>query len=358
MFSMRKRALMANQNIVTRWQSEEYDPSMRALVAKADDDWGDPELNRNNLVKWGIAPLDRALWGVDIISGEMNLILGAQKERKTTVILNILKNIMKQTPEKVHLFGSVDSLESGMPPERFRDTLISMVASDILIEDGHIPVNHGRCPICNGECYQLRLSPDSLRYMKRTKDQQDAIQKAKEITAEWRLNLYGASNRQGTTRNLELSDERWRYLHDLGYNLFFIDHVQQYRLRDNDNASDYEKQIEAISKIGSFVAETKSVVFLLSQVSLWSQRDNALGLTASGGKKGHQEANSVISTKYTDNSGFVTITLEESRKSGGFYMYQKIDDESGTFYGKTYLPQEWEKEKSKMSMDLVQAEAF
>lgn len=343
-----------------RWQSGDYDPTIQGLLAKTDSDWGDPETNLKNLIKWGVKPLDKALWGIDTSSGEMNLILGPEKQRKTTFILNIVRNIFKNKNPDVNVKVVLDSLESGSPPERNRDTLLSILASQSLMKQGHIPPSHGRCPVCGSEqCKELRISPEFLKFVSRSPAQYKAIAQAKEEMHNWNLNLYGASHIQGTTRDLKTSDIRWRYLAEQGYNIFVIDHVQQYNI--SETATDYEKQLQAVSKVGSFVAETKTVVFLLSQVSLWSQRDQGgIGLTASGGKKGHQEANSILSTKYEDNSGFVKITLEESRKSGGFAMYQKIDDESGAFFGEAYLPKEWDKQATSIANrnDLEQKDLF
>lgn len=343
-----------------RWQSQDYDPTIQALLAKTDQDWGDPETNVKNLIRWGIKPLDKALWGIDTSSGEMNLLLGPEKQRKTTFIMNVIVNIFKNKNPNVNVRVVLDSLESGSPPERNRDTLISILASQMLMEIGHVPTSHGRCPVCNSEqCKELRFSPEFLKFVSRSHQQRDVIDKAKQEMNSWNLNLYGASHIQGTTRDLKTSDQRWRYLSEKGYNIFVIDHVQQYNI--SETATDYEKQLRAVSAVGSFVAETNSVVFLLSQVSLWSQRDQGgIGLTASGGKKGHQEANSILSTKYEDNSGYVKITLEESRKSGGFSMYQKIDDESGAFYGDAFLPKEWEKQANSIANrnDLEQKDLF
>lgn len=349
---------------ITEWQSIEYDPTINGLLDKALDDWGSPEENRANLIRYGLNHLDTALWGINTTAGELNMILGAEKNRKTTLILNIIANIQTQTREEIRPYIDIDTLESGMPPERFRDFTIALMASRHLIKQGHIPHAHGNCPLCRGDCKELRLSPESLRYMTRSLEQKEAIEVAMKGMRSWRMNIYGANYNQGTTRDLDMSiNRRWKWLIDEhGIGIFVTDHVQQYRF-ENDT-TDYEKQMRAVQAIGDFVAENNVVVFMLSQVSLWSLREQKQGgmLSASGGRKGQQEANSVLATSYEDNSGVMKISIEESRKSGSMYCYQKLDDESGAFFGNTISPSKWESEVGDLATakdeDLVQGKAF
>lgn len=354
--------MVRKQSQELAWKSDDYNPSISAQVKNAKNRWGSPEENRMNLIKWGIQHLDQALWGIDTLAGELNIILGAEKERKTTLAFNIIANIQEQTREEIKPYISHDTLESGMNSDKVTDSMISIMASRYLMKLGHVPQSHGRCPVCGGECKELRINPDSLRFMNRSPIQSEAIDYGINTIANWKVDIYEANPKKGSTRSLSLAIEKWRYLAEQGFNIFSVDHVQQYRFQQD--TTDYEKQIRAVSEIGDFVSETNTVVFMLSQVSLWSLRDRGgdIGLTASGGKKGHQEANSVISTSYKDNSGFMKITLEQSRKSGSLAMFQKMDDESGAFFDRSFLPYEWEKEQQKLAYvderNLVQAKAF
>ena len=46
----------------------EYNPTMESLIDSTDDDWGNIETNRENLVPYGIPPIDKALYGMDVVN--------------------------------------------------------------------------------------------------------------------------------------------------------------------------------------------------------------------------------------------------------------------------------------------------
>ena len=317
-----------------------YDPSIQSLVDNSDDQWGNPLVNRENLVPFGIKPFDRALYGMDTTNGELNLIIGPQKQRKTTMAINILVNYMTADKPKVKPFTVIDTLESGMRPEKYKDTLLSVVATRLLIEEGHAP--KGACRLCGGrDCEEMGINPDFLRYNTRSTTQKEAIDHARSIVRQWPMLIYGASLNQGDTRNLEnalqQNKSRWqRLIEEAGAEIFILDHVQQYHIKGVTHASDYEKQIQAIAAVGDVVSQYNIVCLMLSQISMTSQREKRSGagnLTASGGTKAHQEANVIFSASYQDGAGYMKMTIEESRDSGNFSVYQDLEDVSGAFYG-------------------------
>lgn len=316
----------------------EYNPSIQALLDETVDDWGDPKLNREGLVPYGIKLIDQALYGIDTLNGEVSVIIAPEKQRKTTLAVNILCNYMTSPKPKVKPFTVVDTLETGMHPKRYRDTLISNMATRVLMGGGHRYKTY--CPACDlAQCAHLGISPEFLRYNTRTNEQTKAISTAMQIMREWPLFIFGANPYQGNTRNLDVSikrkDNRWlSVIEQFGAKIFIVDHVQQYSFADEP--TDYEKQLRAVAAIGDIVAQEHVVCLLLSQVSLTSIRDNKSGtgrLMAAGGGKAQQEANVTFSVSYTQNSGEMKITIEESRKSGTFSVYQSIEDTSGAFYG-------------------------
>lgn len=326
--------------VVKPTPTPDYDPSIFGLISQCLDDWGDQEVNRQNLVPYGIKPIDQALYGLDTYNGELDLILGPEKQRKTTLALNILANYMTADKPKDKPFTVVDALESGMNPKRYRDSLISIMATRYLLQNGHR--THQNCPACYGPtCKHMGISPEFLRYNSRTETQERAIEYAMDTIASWPLYIYGANPIQGNTRNLKQAvgtdqQARWQWLiQEMGAKIFIVDHVQQYAFSDGF-VSDYEKQIRAVSAIGSVVAQWQIVVLLLSQVSLTSLREARTGdgnLNAAGGKKAQEEANVVISTSYASGTGKMKIAIEESRKSPTFAVWQPLEDTSGTFYG-------------------------
>lgn len=313
-----------------------YNPSIQALLEATKDDWGNPEEQRALLVPYGIRPFDLALYGIDTINGELNIVMAPEKKRKTTFMINVIANIMMGHEPEEKPFIVVDTLESGMPPNRYRDSLISNVATRYLMANGHRP--HQTCPVCKTTpCKHMGISPEFLRFNSRTSEQQSAIDWSIATMMNWNLYLYGANPHQGDTRSLELGMKRWEKLikeHDM--KILVIDHLQLYSFGDFRSLSDYEKQLRIVGEIGELVAKYNIVVFLISQVSLTSQRAQKEGTgkwTAMGGSKAHQEANTIFYTDYESGSGQMEVGIIDSRKSNTFSLVTPIEDVSGCFYG-------------------------
>lgn len=338
-----------------------YNPALSALIEQTDEDWGDPEQNRKDLVPYGIKPFDRALYGLDIYNGELVVVMGQHKNRKTTFAINVLINIMTGEKPVDKPIVVVDSLESGMHPARYRDQMISNVASRILLKEGHYP---NSCPKCGtGACQELQLSPEFLRFNNRSKAQQRAIQIAKDVMSGWPVYIFGANPFQGATRNLEEAVKgfskpnpdswhfqwaqahdmdqrtaakisRWEwFVHEKGAKIFITDHVQQYSFTGEPN--DYEKQLRAVGAIGEFVSKWQTAVMMLSQVSLTSVREAKSGgkIKGLGGDKASQEANVVFGTFYEPGDGYQTIEILDSRKSSTFAVEHPLEETSGAFFG-------------------------
>lgn len=342
-----------------------YDPRIRTLLKNTEEEWGDPEINRTLLVPYGIKQFDNTLYGIDIINGELLLVMGQHKQRKTTFAINIVINYMTAPHLKEKPITIVDTLESGMPPSRYRDTMIANLASRWLMQQEHIP--HGFCPKCaNQECKMLQIHPGFLRYMPRKKDQRDAIEYAMDTMKTWPLYLFGAGPYKGDSRNLLVSVQggmrhpstdswhygwaddsvkkiaarmsRWEYLVKyMGAKIFISDHVQQFSFAGEP--TDYEKQLRAVGAVSDVVAKWQIAALLLSQVSLTSVRESRDGgkLGARGGNRAAEEANVIFSTRYSsdpEKRGRMLITIEDSRKSDTFSIVQPLEDTSGAFYGK------------------------
>jgi hypothetical protein len=321
-----------------------YNPEMQSmahLVSLCENDWSNPVANRDMLLPFGIAPLDRALYGMDTMNGEVIVVQGPEKQRKTTMVANVICHFMQSHLPVVKPHTVIDSLESGMTPRRYRDTLLAIVATQELVKAGHKPRQF--CPVCSSAvCKALRISPEFLRFNTRSDEQQSAIETAMEITSQWPLHIYGANPEEGDTRNLLTSvtgsvdvQSRWRFLiENYGTKVIATDHLQQYSFFEQ--LSDYEKQLRAIAAVSDVVAQHQVVCLMISQVSLTSQREASSGTGkyyATGGKKAAAEATSIISVNYESGSGQVCITLEDSRKASSFSIYQPLEDVSGYFYG-------------------------
>ncbi len=311
----------------------EYSPHISHLIERAlAKDWGNPEENRKGLIPFGVKPLDLALYGIDTTNGDLIVIQGAEKNRKTTVAVNFVLNALTNKDFEDKPLTVIDTLESSMQPPRYRDTLIANMATRYLVSKGHKPKE--ACPACGeNRCRQLGISPEFLRYHSRTPEQQEAIDYAIETLRDIPMLIYGANPVEGNTRDLAISAKRWEYLiKHAGAKLFVIDHLQQYQFKDDP--SDYEKQLRAISVISDIVAQYSVAVFLLSQISMTSQREAQMGTGkyyAAGGRRAAAEASTVFSVDYESGSGKVCITIEASRKASSLSVWVDIDDVSGAF---------------------------
>lgn len=323
----------------------DYNPTMESLIDTAVDDWGSPDVNKENLVPYGIRPIDNALYGMDVINGETILWQGAEKNRKTTGVINILINLMLSKKPIVKPGVSIDTLESGMNPRRYRDTMIANLATRYLLGRGHRYKEH--CPVCNSStCQQLGLTPEFLRFRPRSPQQKEAIEYALDTMRSWPIVIYGANPKEGNTRSLASAVQgvnkmkaRWKRLIDeAGIKIFVVDHIQQYMFEKE--LSDYEKQLRTVAAMSDLVAQESIVAFMLSQVSLTSRRDAAVGigdLTASGGAKAAAEASTIFTVSYTSGSSKMAIHLQNSRRTGSFTVWQPLEDESGAFFGEPYV---------------------
>ena len=322
-----------------------YNPELQTighLISLCEQDWGDPIANRTLLLPTGLAPLDKAIYGLDTINGEVVLVQGPEKQRKSTLVANLIVNYMLSPKPAVKPLTVIDTLESGMQPKRYRDFLISIAATQLLFDIGHL---HGAfCPACNAPaCREMGINPEFLRYNSRTATQTEVIKEAMNVVSRFPLHIYGAANDEGNTRSLAKSvigtkdlSSRWSYLIDeYGAKVFVTDHLQKYSF-ENEIVSDYEKQIRTISAVSDTVAAKQIVCLLLSQISLTSQREAASGTgkyTATGGRKAAAESTSILSVNYESGASEMCITLEDSRKSAPFSMYTALEPSSGRLFG-------------------------
>lgn len=323
--------------------STTYDPTIQAHLQRARERWERRAENVESLIKYGIPFLDKRLFGLNTMDGELVLVIGEEKQRKTTLAINIVINILTQTDPQHMPYIVIDSLESGMPPERYTDQLVSNLASRYLMDMGHTPVSHGRCTMCGSPaCKELAITPEFLMYLSRSTAQRKVIDRAYDEIMSWPLDIWGAGIGQGDTRNLMAAvgkldrSSRWVWaVEEKGANIFIDDHVQQYSFNDM-TLGDYEKLSRSVSAVGAFVAAYRTAVLLLSQISLTSIREAKGGgkVTATGGRKPHQEANTILKASYEKDSGEMGISIEDSRKSGAGFTTLPMDDISGALMEK------------------------
>lgn len=314
----------------------EYDPTIQGLLQLAEAQWGNDSVkeNRKRLVPYGFKWLDLALWGIDVSNGEFIGIQGPEKGRKSTFLMNIVANMQQWfvDQDRKPPLVVIDTLESGMTPIRYRDALVSLMATRALQAFGHKLI--GVCPRCKGSCKEIGFSPEFLMYNQKTEEQMRALGAAIRQMKYWNLHIYGASLLEGMTRDLDRSIKRWKELADQDAKIFVTDHIQQYSIRKAFNA--YEKLERIIPALSGFGVEHKAVVIALSQVSLSSYkeaRDGIGEMTATGGNKLAQEANTVFETTYDESAMVTSINIVRGRKSGKLAFRIHTDKTSGDFFG-------------------------
>lgn len=310
--------------------------SMQSLASDSFNKWGDPIENRKRLVPYGYDLIDKAVYGIDLLRGEFDVLQGEEKGRKSTTLYNIVRSIMQRQQLEKKPVVVIDSLESSSSPEIVKDNFICQVAAQYIMHQGHTSDN-GICSKCGGKrCQELTLSVRSLPFTSKTPLQHRALQFAIDHVSTWSVYVFGAGMQEGQTRNLEGTTRRWKWLKEnFGATLFASDHVQQYNIANQRSGlSDYEKQQIVVPHLSTFVAEEKVVVLALSQLSLGTRRDSDGRQYAIGGAKMAAEANTVIQSRYDeDMPSILGVQVVESRYSGKLTAYGFIDPASGLTYG-------------------------
>lgn len=314
----------------TVFKSESEKASIQQRLLSRQARWGDPEKNREKLIPLGLGPIDLAVWGLDGQNGDLILWIGEEKARKSTVVRNVIINIMTAPLPLIKPATVIDVLETGEPPDVVADALLCNLATRLLHSSGHRSL--GACPLCKGECREMKLSSYFVTFSHLSDAQENALNVAAEEMMNWPLLIFGAGRNDGMTRNMARSKQRWDYLIEQGkMNQLVIDHLQQYSSLETI-LSDYEKQIRGLAEISDLVATNKIIAHIISQISLTSLRELRSGSTdkvdAAGGRKAAQEANLEFTIrKMNDNQ--VEIKITRTRRSGTLTVTLPIEKESG-----------------------------
>jgi len=325
-----------------------YNPKIEGVVEQSRASRGDPEENIKNLIYYKMGEeFDKAMWGVDIIRGELIVIQADKKQRKSTLLANWVLPWANQLKQK-DLWLCVDTLESGMPPETYSDLLSCITATRMMVGDHLGSRDRNTWPIVADIRADLenemRLSPKFLRFGKRTELQQKYIDAGEYAVATLPITLWGPSLKQGQARELEKAMKRWDLLYKgehpdaegCEHRIFACDHVQQYS--GFAGSGDYHS-LEVVTSTHSdfLVTHPGAVVVDLSQVSLGSKRAYDSGasgeMVAKGGNKLAAEAVTVFQTKYDKDKHmhYMIVETPNSRNESPPTVKQEIDRFSGSF---------------------------
>lgn len=325
-----------------------YDPTLRGLIALTSEDWKDPDEMQESMVWFGINYVDQALFGMNFISGEIIGIQAEEKRRKSTMLANVTINVAAQ---KKGFWTCIDTLESGMPPKAYRDMLIAIVATRIMIAEifgtkrTEWPSYHDiKAHPSLGT--QLELSKEFLWYARRSEKQQSAIERARLILSDTPITIFGSSPTEGGARNLGASVARWDKLYKgehpkaegCLHRLFVADHIQQF----SGWESDYTKLEAVVNAHSEFVGtHPGTVVIDVSQLSTTSVRLEQQGFghaKAKGGAKLGAEVNVLFRTEY-DKDGAphkMVISVAETRRRPPPPVVQELEPNSGAFLRPAY----------------------
>lgn len=321
-----------------------YNPSLAALIANTDNEWGDPLRNFKNLIFYNIKHFDDALFGIDMDRGELIAVQAREKNRKTTFALNVVYNFAHQILSKGHdWWVCYEILESGQTPSAIRDSFLAMSGTRHLIAGVYGP-NPSLWP----DIKQIKANPtlekelilskEFMWYGTRTTLQKEAIEKAKATLSRFPISVFGASIDQGNARDLDATLERWHLLYNGQYQgnpnkhrIFVADNLQLYSGFGSRKFDQLETVVAALA--GFIVTHPGSVLLAISQVSLGSVRVGEF--TAKGGTALAAEATVMVETAYDRdvNPYELTIRVPTTRKKAPPTLIQQLEPESGAFIG-------------------------
>jgi hypothetical protein len=332
-----------------------YIPKLSALIKRTDDDWGGLDgSNLDNIIWYNINILDQCFYGIDLARGEMIGIQGPEKYRKSTLLANIIYSIAYQFIQKFGYWIAIDTLESGMPPVAYRDVLIAMGASRLLIANQYGSDRNTWPDIreIRQNPYlknQLKINKDFLWYEQKnwTVEQRQVIEKSKGILSRFPVTIFGPADSEGNSRNLEETIKRWELLYEGKYpgaegcshRVFCCDNLQLYY---GFGSAKFDQLEVAVAAHANFlVTHPGSVVIDISQLGKTSWVNSKLAGTeayAKGGGALAAEVTVLMETEYDDKNSpdIMRIKVPRTRKKPPPEIIQEMDRESGAFLRPAY----------------------
>lgn len=331
-----------------------FDPTIAGLVKMADDDWGDRDENLEHALWFRIPPIDNALYGINIKKGEMVGIQADRKNRKSTLLLNFVVGFASQLKKKGHPWWiCCDTLESGMPPSAYRDSLIAIVATRLYVAQyyGNDPAKWPRVEDLRADDAHNKamvISREFFEYGRRTEIQHGVINRSKNALSQLPISIFGGAASMGSASNAEITIQRWsdlyhgRYIHknkngeDIDmrgqeYRIFTCDHISR------GSADHYTKQESVVSLQGEFlITHPGAVVISVAQIGTGALDKERMGYGkahAKGGTALAAEATILFRTRYDEvnDPHHIGISVDNTRRKPPPPVMQDIDLESGAF---------------------------
>lgn len=334
------------------------------LIGRIDDQLLDPPDFSDvakHAVYYGIKHIDKSNPAGINMDGTLIVILGAKKERKTTLALNVVRNLCKQEGRLNGKKILWETLESGQSPKKVKQALICMEATAYMAGrmwgsiyrvpkrkkgadeySNMMVVRDARDPAYapEGPGNLFHLSVPFAMSMNRTPLQREAIEYAVASVNDWPLLIYGAPVNQGWTKTLEsvsgkaLRDlwpyKRWLLAvekYDVG--VIVIDHTNAYT-----GSNDYDRQQIATTHGSAAVSELGVAMIAVCQPSRASVVSGEPMVR--GGDKWAEEANLVIRTKYEQNADCMDIKCLDAREAPFPDLRVPLEKRSGLIFPDSY----------------------
>ncbi len=338
---------------------QEQQGEYRPQIAEIDDLLLNPpdiEALKKNAINTGVLHLDAVRpTGLDVVNGEMIAVQGNEGERKTTFVLNLVRNICNsgRLGPRTILW---DTLESGSSPVKVKQSLVCMEATALLAMEiwgsaTKLPMSvmdagsEYKYANMKAICSRLdektgrplfTMSPGRMMGSDRLPIQQAVLEQALKNVNSWPLLICGAPNRQGGTKVITsppngdgLLDEhfpykRWKgFAGKFGTKIVVVDHASAYSIMNP-----YDLIMRFTAHAAGVVAELNMVLMAVTQTSLSSQREYAVG-----GPRISQESSGVWATKYKRANPYnLQLEPKKSRYEPPPRMNIPIEPHSGLLF--------------------------
>ena len=293
--------------------SKSYDPSQRAVIEEFDRRQREGQMG--TFVPTGIHELDGKLGGGLLYDpGELVIISGREKQRKTTLAINMLMNMLWS--KHINGFVWVSNEGSYDRVQAFAD-MWAMAATRISLERGL------SFSLKDGTNIPRVFTRDNLMYGldKIHGSFLTAVMDARAEISQYHISYYFAGHDEGNSHDFEGTMARVRA--ELEFNdmkVVVLDNMQGWA---ESGEKDYDTIMRVLPPIDILTAQHHALTIALSQLSAEGR--------LRGGTNTAARANLVMSTAYNgqETPDMITVKNEYARKRGFFELNVAIDRSSG-----------------------------
>lgn len=295
-------------------ESSIKDPSARAAVLEALEEWNDTVPLEERFVKTGL-PIDADIYGFDISDGELVGIAGAEKSGKSRLAIHIIRSIINRGVRSVYL-----TLETGMARKaviwRFMAQELAQMARD------------------NGLSSVPAMSDRDLRFHGFTGSVfDDFIPSLTARAEEWPLSIYTSRPAEGRTRSLSsIATIIEREARFFNAKVFVVDPIQV----AGDNQRIFDRMEAITTTLGNLSLALGVCIIGISHQSMEYQRnfkDRADIIETKGGGGFTGEANLLFEINKGSTEREIVLNLKAARYAGSSKYKLFIEPNTGLVIG-------------------------